>query len=108
MTQLIHPDAIDALVSGEIGAPSTILGRHQLGDEVSIRVPFGPGRKQSTVVDNQYPARASAHAHDSTRRACLSLSLTRAGPAQPIILKPSQTRTSPEIIRRSLSSTRRC
>lgn len=37
MTTTIHPDAIDALVKGEIGAPSTILGRHQTGEFVSIR-----------------------------------------------------------------------
>jgi len=33
----IHPDAIQALVNGEIGAPSTVLGKHQRGKEVSIR-----------------------------------------------------------------------
>ncbi len=33
----IHPDAVNALVRGEIGAPSTLLGAHRQGDGVSIR-----------------------------------------------------------------------
>ncbi len=41
----IHPDAIQALVAGEIGAPSTVLGRHAQGDAVSIRT-FRPWAKQ--------------------------------------------------------------
>ncbi len=37
MPPSIHPEAIEALVSGEIGAPSSVLGRHQQGDLLSIR-----------------------------------------------------------------------
>lgn len=53
----IHPDAIDALVKGEIGAPSTILGRHQLGDAVSIRT-FQPWAKAVEVVNDETGERA--------------------------------------------------
>ena len=45
MPLLIHPDAIQALVAGEIGAPSTVLGRHSQGDAVTIRT-FRPWAKQ--------------------------------------------------------------
>lgn len=37
MPTKIHADAVQALVDGDIGAPSTILGRHPAGDGVSIR-----------------------------------------------------------------------
>ena len=37
MPTRIHSDAIEALVTGEIGAPGTILGRHKSRDGVSIR-----------------------------------------------------------------------
>ena len=37
MVQTIHPDAIKALINGEMGAPKSILGRHQSKDGVSIR-----------------------------------------------------------------------
>ncbi|MCE2471861.1 MAG: 1,4-alpha-glucan branching enzyme, partial [Anaerolineae bacterium] len=53
----IHPDAIDALVKGEIGAPSTILGRRQLGDAVSIRT-FQPWAKAVEVVNDETGERA--------------------------------------------------
>ncbi len=53
----IHPDAIEALVSGEIGAPSTILGRRRQGDDVSIRT-FRPWAKRVEVVNNKTGARA--------------------------------------------------
>ena len=33
----IHPDAIQALVTGEIGSPASVLGRHVIGDDVSVR-----------------------------------------------------------------------
>ena len=32
MTLSTHPDAIQALLAGEMGAPSSLLGRHQLED----------------------------------------------------------------------------
>ena len=57
MTQTIHPDAIEALVSGEIGAPSTILGRHPMGDAVSIRV-YRPWAKTVEVVKTANGQRA--------------------------------------------------
>ena len=46
----IHPDAIRALVDGEIGAPSTVLGRHSGGDRVSIRT-FRPWAKSIELVN---------------------------------------------------------
>ncbi|MCY3781724.1 MAG: 1,4-alpha-glucan branching protein GlgB [Chloroflexi bacterium] len=45
----IHPDAIQALLSGEIGAPSSLLGRHRQGDEVCIRA-FRPWAKRIDLV----------------------------------------------------------
>ncbi len=53
----IHPDAIDALVKGEIGAPSTILGRRQLGDAVSIRA-FRPWARAVEIVNDETGERA--------------------------------------------------
>ena len=50
MSISIHPEAIEALVSGEIGAPSSLLGRHRQDDEVSIRV-FRPWAKQVDLVN---------------------------------------------------------
>ena len=64
MTAPIHPDAIDALVKGEIGAPSTILGRHPMGDAVSIRA-YRPWAKAATVVNTANGERAPmARLHD--------------------------------------------
>ncbi len=57
MPQTIHPDAITALVSGEIGAPSSLLGRHQIGDDVSIRV-FRPWAKQVDLINDDAGLRA--------------------------------------------------
>ena len=48
--QDIHPDAMQALIDGEIGAPKTVLGRHQLGDAVSIRT-FRPWAEQIDIVN---------------------------------------------------------
>ncbi len=57
-----HPDAIQALVSGELGAPSSILGRHHQGDEVSIRT-LRPWAKHVTLVnestDDRVPMKKS-------------------------------------------------
>ena len=50
MSIAIHPDAIQALLSGEIGAPSTLLGRHRLGDAVSIRI-FRPWARRIDLVN---------------------------------------------------------
>ena len=47
----LHPDAIQALVTGEIGAPTSVLGRHQVGDEVSIRT-FRPWAKRIHLVND--------------------------------------------------------
>lgn len=57
MPQDIHPDAIRALVRGEIGAPGSVLGRHQRGDHVSIRT-FRPWAARIDVVDKQSGRRA--------------------------------------------------
>ena len=57
MTPPIHPDAVDALVKGEIGAPTTILGRHQIDDAVSIRA-FRPCAKAVAVVNSATGERA--------------------------------------------------
>ena len=37
MPLTIHPDALQALIAGEMGAPRSVLGWHQDGGEVSIR-----------------------------------------------------------------------
>ena len=47
----IHADAIQALLDGEIGAPSTVLGRHRHGDAVSIRT-LRPWAKQVDLVND--------------------------------------------------------
>ncbi|MCY3779838.1 MAG: 1,4-alpha-glucan branching protein GlgB [Chloroflexi bacterium] len=57
MPLTIHPDAIQALVTGEVGAPSSILGRHQTGDDVSIRA-FRPWAKQVQVTNDDTGCRA--------------------------------------------------
>ena len=46
----IHPDAIRALVDGEMGDPRSLLGRHKSGDAVSFRS-FNPWAAQLFVVD---------------------------------------------------------
>ena len=52
MSLSIHPDAIVSLINGEMGAPASLLGRHQLGDEVSIRS-FRPWAKQVDIVNDE-------------------------------------------------------
>ena len=47
----MHPDAIISLINGEMGAPALLLGRHQLGDEVSIRS-FRPWAKKVDIVND--------------------------------------------------------
>ncbi len=47
----MHPDAIMSLINGEMGAPALLLGRHQLGDEVSIRS-FRPWAKKVNIVND--------------------------------------------------------
>ena len=56
MPQTIHPDAVQALIAGEIGAPKTLLGRHQFGDHVSIRT-FRPWADRIDIVHGQTQAR---------------------------------------------------
>ncbi|MDE2636634.1 MAG: 1,4-alpha-glucan branching protein GlgB [Chloroflexota bacterium] len=58
MSLALHPEAIEALVSGEIGAPSSLLGRHRQGDEVSIRA-FRPWAKQVDLVNEANGERVS-------------------------------------------------
>ncbi len=53
----IHPDAIRALVSGEMGAPGSILGRHRHGDNASVRT-FRPWAERIDIVDEQTDKRA--------------------------------------------------
>ena len=52
MSLSIHPDAIVSLITGEMGVPASLLGRHQLGDEVSIRS-FRPWAKQVDIVNDE-------------------------------------------------------
>ena len=56
----IHPDAIKALVAGEIGAPGTILGRHPSGDGVSIRT-FRSWAKAIEIVNDETGDRVHMH-----------------------------------------------
>ncbi len=57
MPHSIHPEAIQALVSGEIGAPSSVLGRQRLGDAISIRT-LRPWAKQVELVNDLTGERA--------------------------------------------------
>ncbi len=56
MPQTIHPDAVQALIVGEIGAPKTLLGRHLFDDHVSIRT-FRPWADRIDIVHGQSQAR---------------------------------------------------
>ncbi len=56
MSPAIHPDAIQALIDGEMGAPGSLLGRHQSGDQVSIRT-FRPWAERIDIVNDQTQAR---------------------------------------------------
>ena len=58
MPLTIHSDAIRALIDGDIGAPGSVLGRHQLGDDVSIRT-FRPWAATIHVVNQQTGSRAA-------------------------------------------------
>ena len=52
MAQAIHPDAIKALITGEMGAPQTVLGRHASADGVSIRL-MRPWADTMQVVNDE-------------------------------------------------------
>ena len=52
MPVAIHPDAVRALVDGDMGAPGTLLGRHVSGHSASIRS-FNPWAAQLFVVDER-------------------------------------------------------
>ncbi len=54
----IHPDAIKALVAGDIGSPRSLLGRHQVGDTLSVRA-FRPWARQVELVEGESGRRAS-------------------------------------------------
>ena len=58
MPQSIHPDALQALVTGEMGAPSSVLGRHRQGAGVSIRA-LRPWAKRVTLVNESTDERVS-------------------------------------------------
>lgn len=51
MQHSIHPDAIQALIDGEIGSPSSLLGRHVIGDAVSIRT-LRPWAAEIAIVND--------------------------------------------------------
>ena len=50
MSASIHPDAIEALIAGDIGSPASILGRHDDGESSSIRA-FMPWARQAELVN---------------------------------------------------------
>ena len=58
----LHPDAIQALVTGEIGAPTSVLGKHHVGDEVSIRT-FRPWAKRIDLVNDDTGHRVRMKKH---------------------------------------------
>ena len=47
----IHSDALQATRDGDLGAPSTVLGRHRIGDDVSIRA-FRPWAQRVDLVND--------------------------------------------------------
>ncbi len=54
----IHPEAIEALLAGEVGAPATVLGRQQTGSAVSIRS-FRPWATQIDLINEATGRRVS-------------------------------------------------
>jgi 1,4-alpha-glucan branching enzyme len=52
MAQVIHSDAINALINGEVGAPEHILGRHESDDGISIRT-FRPWADTIRLVNDE-------------------------------------------------------
>lgn len=50
MPLALHPEALQALIAGDIGAPTSLLGRHAVGDEVSIRA-FRPWARRIDLVN---------------------------------------------------------
>ncbi len=58
MPTTIHPDAIAALVAGEMGAPSSLLGKHQIGADVSFRT-FRPWAKQVCLINDESGCRVT-------------------------------------------------
>lgn len=58
----LHPATIDALLAGELGAPSTLLGRHVLADAVSIRC-FLPWAQAVSVVQTDSAIRVNMQRH---------------------------------------------
>ena len=52
MAHAIHPDAIKALINADVGAPSTILGRHKLDGKVSIRT-FRPWADTIRLINDE-------------------------------------------------------
>ncbi len=49
MSASIHPDALQALLDGDIGAPATVLGRQRIGEKISVRT-FRPWAAQVELV----------------------------------------------------------
>ncbi len=58
MPKSIHPDTLQALVTGEMGAPSSVLGRHRQDAGVSIRA-LRPWAKRVTLVNESTDERIS-------------------------------------------------
>ena len=52
MSHDIHPDAIKALINSELGAPETVLGRHQSKAGVSIRT-FRPWASTIQLINDE-------------------------------------------------------
>lgn len=55
MAHSIHPDAIKALVNGDVGAPTNILGRHIIDKKVSIRT-FRPWADTIQLINDEAKA----------------------------------------------------
>lgn len=75
MPPAIHPDAIQALIDGEMGAPRSLLGRHQFGDHVSIRT-FRPWADRIDIVNDQTEARVRMQKSDDAGLFVASLDKT--------------------------------
>ncbi len=54
----LHPEAISALIAGEMGAPTSLLGRHRVGDVVSIRT-FIPWAERVYLINDSTGERVS-------------------------------------------------
>ena len=60
----LHPDALNALVYGDHGAPFEILGPHAEGDQAVIVRAFRPNAKSLSVIVAGQPAQTMERVHD--------------------------------------------